>query len=166
MIVATLCATDVVLDTNVLSHADNAGSAHQATALTVLAWVRDSSVAWVLDDQGKAAPDPKTSLLYSEYHNTLAPQGLALALFTFLLQAERVRFAARPGQDVQKKLQTLVPRNKCDRAVLGAAHGTVDQVLVTNDYDDFPSAIRGAVKKQLGVEVIDSDEAATQRGLT
>lgn len=150
----------MVLDTNVLSYADNSQSDKHPDALNVVKFVHQSSLKWVLDDQGKAAPDPSTSLLYSEYLNTLAPQGYSLTVFYYLLQTARVSFAARPDRNDRQEIRKLVPKNTFDQAVLGAALGSADHVLVSDDYRDFPAPVRRAALKRWGVIILGSVEAA------
>ena len=160
MRIITECPTDVVLDTNALSHAEQPSKATHQSSLRLIEWLRDESdVRWILDDQGKNAPDPTTSLLASEYWATLKPGGASLNVFTAYLGSGRVGFAPRPNSSVRKVIQTLVPRNKKDRAVLGAAVGSADRVLISNDYDDFPSNIRERCLGDLCVQVLDTDEA-------
>ena len=161
MIVASQCTTDVVLDTNVLSHADNAGAPQHESALRVLEWMSGCDVLWILDDQGKSAPDPATSVLYSEYRRTLAPQGYAITLFIACLGSNRIRFARRPDRPIRESVKRLVPRNTRDQAVLGAAHGSTDRVLVSNDMRDFSPRVREDTKHELSVMILDSDEAVS-----
>lgn len=162
MTIADLCNEDIVLDTNVLSHAENPGSVNQESALAVLHWMMKSNTLWVLDDNGKDAPNPWTSILYVEYHETLPPQSLSLLLLQTCLQSERVKFAARPTRVDREIIERLIPRNKRDRAVLGAARGSTDRILVSNDEADFDAATRKAVKKVLGVQILNSAEASVK----
>lgn len=161
MKVASHCAVGVVIDTNVMAHAENSSNVNHLTAFAVVTWLRDhASMLLILDDQGKAKPDPSTSVLYSEYRSTLDPQGFALTLVTALLAGGRVDFAERPDRRTREAIAGLVPRNKPDRAVLGAACGCDDRTLVSNDYVDFPHEVREQCRTQFSVEIIDSDEAA------
>lgn len=161
MRLAARCGEGVVIDTNVMAHADNAGDARHPSSFAVAAWLRDHpTVLLVLDDQGKKKPDPATSVLFSEYRETLSPQGFALTLIMTLLASGRVAFAERPDRETRESIAALVPRNKPDRAVLGAACGCADHTLVSNDYDDFPDAVRDRCAEELGVEILDSAEAA------
>ena len=134
------CRRDIVVDTNVFGHADNSGERRHAASLALLVWLREAdTVRLVLDHQGKSEPDPeKTSVLYMEYRDTLSPQGLGAALVSHLLAtAERHRFVPRPSHQVSEQIRALVPRNKRDRAVLGAAAGSLDRLLASNDLTDF-----------------------------
>lgn len=155
-----LCKHDVVIDTNVLSHASNTTHPYHQSALEIIKWLQSSSsVLWVLDDQGKMAPKIETSLLASEYFATLPPQSLPLTVLARYLSFGRVSFAKRPSQADQKKLQKIVPRNKCDRAVLGAAVGSQDKVLLSNDEKDFHASAREESNKCWSVSVLLSSEA-------
>lgn len=160
MIVKSRCRAGLVVDTNVMAHADHKGTANHDSALVLLTWLRDhESIHLVLDDQGKAAPDLSTSVLATEYRATLSPQGFALNLFAALLGSKRVAFADRPDYTTRRCIAKLVPGNTADRAVLGAATGCQDKLLVSNDFGDFPHDVRDACRDELGVDVMDSDQA-------
>ena len=160
MIFGHRCGKSLVIDTNVLAHADNRSTAFHESALLLLNALREQAgITLTLDDQGNAAPDLSTSVLASEYRATLAPQGFGLTLFTALLVSGRVVFAARPDRSTRDAIRSLVTRNPSDRAVLGAAVGCSDKLLVTNDYDDFPTDVREEALAQLYVDVVDSAEA-------
>lgn len=163
MRLAELCVNDVVLDTNVLSHADNPGCPSYAESRNAVLWVVGSNVHWVLDDQGKNAPNPATSVLFSEYCNTLAPQSHILLQFISCLQRGRVRFASRPNQTDRERVRKLVPRNKRDQAILGATLGTVDKLLVSNDLDDFSEAVRKKAAKILGTSILSASDFEVDR---
>ena len=158
MKIADIGLTDVVIDTNVLSHADNPASNNQASALALLSWMSTSSIHWVLDDNGKHQPDPTTSLLYHEYQQTLAPQGLAIQIFTACLMNKRVRFSQRPTQVVRDEIRKLIAKNKKDQVVLGAACGSESKTLFTNDFNDFSDKVRDHVQKKLSVDIFRSTE--------
>jgi hypothetical protein len=152
------CSTDVVLDTNVLSHADNPGSSYQASARNVLDWMRSCEAYWVLDDNGKRQPDPHTSQLFLEYKQTLPPMGASIQLFAACLARGRVWFAPRPGQSVRDNIRQLVPRNKKDQVILGAAAGSRDKVLISNDESDFSNSVRKKALSRLNVTILHSED--------
>lgn len=158
-----ICVQDIVLDTNVLVHANGGGGSPEVTmsALSVLQWLAGShSIRWVLDDQGKAAPDLSTSVLAAEYSASLPPQSFALILLSNFLASNRVSFSKRPSQATAKAIRKLLHRNSYDRAVLGAAVGSCDKVLISNDEDDFNSNVRVEVDEQFSVLILTSGEVA------
>ncbi|NMH97963.1 hypothetical protein [Pseudonocardia acidicola] len=157
------CRRDIVIDTNVLVHAAGGGGAAEEkdSSLAILAWLSETTeVLWVLDDQGKRAPDLSTSVLASEYNSSLPPQSIGLALLTSFLLSNRVSFSPRPSQADAKVIRRLVPNNTRDRAVLGAAIGAQDKVLVSNDYADFSVDVREQAKENFGASIHDSTELA------
>ena len=146
--------SDVVIDTNVLSHSENTGSEFHADSLELVVLVAESNdLFWVLDDNGKSAPAIETSLLWAEYQDTLSPTCSALLILQQLLSAGRVCFSDRPDLRLRKQIEGLVPKNKRDRVVLGAAVNSGSKRLVTNDWADFGEDVRRKCKKQLGVVV-------------
>lgn len=155
---------DVVIDTNVLAHSGNPMSHHHADALDfIISVVDEDGRSWVMDDNGKAAPLLESSLLWSEYQQTLAPTSVAMILFQQMLSRGRVCFAARPSQDVRNKIRRLVPRNGKDRVVLGAAVNSGSKWLVTNDQTDFSDSVRDECGRDWGVRVSAVGEAQSSR---
>lgn len=150
---------DIVIDTNVMSHSANPNCVDFPSALAVIEWLRNSSISLVFDDLGKNKPDPSTSLLYTEYRNTLPIGSAAMVLVMTMLQQGRVTFSSRPARTQAEKINGMLPKNKKDRAVLGAALGSVDKVLVTNDWSDFSQKVRSRCLKEFSVHVLSSREA-------
>jgi hypothetical protein len=145
---------DIAVDTCVLAHACQARFVYAESAVALLDRIRvREDLMWVLDDNGKAAPAVETSLLWAEYNQTLGPQSFPLILVASLLRSGRVFFARRPGQSLRGSIRRLVPGNQRDQVVLGAAAGSSDKVLATNDFDDFPDSVRAEIRSQLGIAI-------------
>lgn len=90
----------------------------------------------------------RTSVLVREYRSTLPP-GVSGA--GDLCASSRV---CSP-----KTIEKFVPRNKNDRVISGAAHGSLSKVLVSDDDADFPESARSAIRKKLAVDTLGSAEA-------
>lgn len=152
---------DVTLDTNVLVHSKTPTSPYYVSAYEVLDWLRTckSGTRWVLDDQGQSAPNPDTSVLYMEYRKHLPPQSLPMILLVHFLKASRIHWSARPDTSLRKSLRELVPGNKHDQAILGAAVGSTGRFLVSNDFNDFPASVRDRVRRELETAIVSSVEA-------
>ncbi|MBM4477216.1 hypothetical protein GS456_25460 [Rhodococcus hoagii] len=151
--------TSAVFDTCALAHAVNDANPYKESSLKMIeSLLNDSSLKLVLDDNGKSAPDTQTSLLFHEYHQTLPPQSLPLIMVTTLLQFQRVTFSTRPKEAARKEIRKLIPKNKKDQTILGAASTSESKTLVTNDFDDFPTRVRDQISKTFGVSVISSME--------
>ncbi|WP_371405246.1 hypothetical protein OHA10_06440 [Kribbella sp. NBC_00662] len=154
---------DVVVDANVLAHSDNANSFYYVDALELIDWIveQGGAVKWAMDDNGKTAPAIETSTIYAEYIGTVSPQCPALLIFQNLLsQSGRVCFADRPDQSLRNTIRKLVPRNKKDQVVLGAACGSGSRWLVSGDLNDFPDDLRDECEDLLNVRITDCSERA------
>jgi hypothetical protein len=88
--------------------------------------------------------------------------GASIQLFAACLARGRVRFAPRPGQSVRDNIRHLVPRNKKDQVVLGAAAGSKDKVLISNDESDFSNSVRKKALSQLKVTILHSEDIDPQ----
>lgn len=158
---STICSSDIVVDTDVLCHSCNPGVPQHSASLSVVEWLEESeTVRWVLDDQGKAQPELSTSVLASQYQATLPPQSFAMVVFMHFLASGRIAFSDRPSRRDRERIQRLVPRNKTDQAVMGAALGSVDKVLISNDTDDFSPEVRSDAKATLGILILEAIEVA------
>ncbi|MFD9769094.1 hypothetical protein ACFWXE_02060 [[Kitasatospora] papulosa] len=156
-----ICSQDFVIDTCVLAHACQENYPLHESAFSLVEWLGGQSKAqWVLDDNGKKAPAIETSLLYAEYHSTLSPQSLPLMLLARYMRFGLVKFSARPKQQLRDKIREMVPRNKKDQVVLGAAAGSIDRVLFSNDEDDFSQEVRRDATSSLDVSIYFSDEVS------
>lgn len=145
---------DVVIDTNVLKACENDAISFNPEALDFLAWfTAEEDLCWAMDDNGKKRPLLDTSVLWSEYHTTLDPVGTAMLLFAQLSARQRVVFSDRPSESVRNKIAKLIPRNKKDRAVLGAATTACSRWLVSEDDDDFPMDVRDKALDLFGVQI-------------
>jgi hypothetical protein len=148
---------DFVIDTNILANSANDGSPHQADCLRFIVALSESGAFWALDDNGKNAPVIDTSLLWAEYGETVSPQAPAMLILQSLL-GDRVCFADRPDERTRKLIRALVPANKRDQVILGAATGAGSRRLVSGDFSDFSVVVRKSCAKNLKVFVLDADE--------
>jgi hypothetical protein len=145
---------DVVVDTNVLAHSANESSVEHADSIEFLVWLSEEPHRfWALDDNGKSAPMLQTSLLWAEYQGTLSPSSTAMLLFQQVIAAGRLCFAERPRKSQRTTIMELLPRNRKDRVVLGAAVNTGSKWLVSNDYADFTADVRARCLNELGVRI-------------
>ena len=154
-----VCSRDVVIDTCVFAHSCQPESRFGRESVELLRWIREhDEVQLALDNTGKDAPNLNTSVLYKEYRDTLPPQSAALVLFSALLASGRVVFSSRPPESDRRVIRSLVPKNKRDQAVLGAAVTSADHLLVSNDERDFNDEVRTRAQRSLRVRIVRSDE--------
>ena len=152
--------TELVVDANVLAHSGNPANRYFDSALEIIIGLVESDDLLALDDTGKDAPNAATSNLYREYVESISPVSLAASVLATLLSGERVNFYPRPGRQTWTKCKQLVPRNNNDAIVIGIGACTGDNIVISNDFADFPVRVRSQTKKTLGVTILCSDEFA------
>jgi len=151
---------EYVIDANVLGHAMNPAERFHPSAVELLVGLLESTDCLVFDDTS-GSQDLDGSHLAHEYQRWVQVPGLAQEFFIRIVEDhDRHRFVGRPNAEVWRACQNLVRRNKRDCIFLGVATQTASRELISNDYNDFDAGVRTAARRQLSVDIIDSDEAA------
>lgn len=146
--------TDIVIDTNVLLHADDPRQAHQAQAYELLQKLRRVTTALCVDEGFDLDESKNASLIGGEYFERLTATHTATALLAHLFANDRVKLVTRsvtPG--VQKALNQCV-RKKRDRTFLAVARNSAERILCSHDFEDMQTTKRKFLKDRVGVEVL------------
>jgi hypothetical protein len=147
---------DVVIDTNVLMHACDPRQAHQGQCLRLIELMRDGN-ALLLVDEGTNPQKPLEGFVMSEYTARLAPGTPGQELLILLLSSSRVsgvpRHVPRP---VAKELERIP--NTRDRKFVAVAWNSVDHVLASQDFTDFPRKVRRRIQDKISVEILDATD--------
>lgn len=154
---------DIVIDTNVLMHATNPKSGRQQQSVGLLRAMLDSDTALCLDTvfSGQLA-QPESSLIWQEYSDNLGAPGFSSEFLTKMATGRRIVHVSRT---VERSAQKWISRqivNSRDRTFVRVALNSIERVLVSHDYQDFPTKVRSACLLRLGVEVLEA-EGATVR---
>jgi hypothetical protein len=145
---------DVVLDTNVLMHADDKRQSHQPDAHKLLEDLLGNSTALCVDEGFDMDAAKNKSLIGGEYFERLTATHTAMGVLAHLAATGRVKFVSRTVPvPVKKGIQQCV-RNSRDRTFLAVAHNSTEHVLCSHDYEDMQSAKRKHLKSCTGVEVV------------
>ena len=146
---------DVVLDTNVLKHADDPREIRREDAIDLVLRMFDASTTLAIDE-GFALGDSNTSLIGKEYLDNLVPGMLGLQLLVELVDQARLKpLSIRSEVNSRRQINQLV-RNKRDRTFLLVALETVEKIFVSHDFDDFDVKKRKVIEKKLNVQVVDA----------
>ena len=151
---------DVVVDTNVLAHAENPNDAWFEASRGFFSALLASNVRWCLDEGFSPVESQNRSRIYSEYRATVLPVDLGMQVLAHLAGTGRVQLVPRPSSAVRQQIRRLVPRNTRDRVFIEVAYGCVDRLLVSHDYADFHDHCRSALRTSLAVDVIDAGSCA------
>jgi hypothetical protein len=152
---------DLVVDTNVLMHADNPNEDRQADAAEMLEVLLASDTALVVDEGFHLDEGKNKSLIGAEYLRLLQPLSTGYRVLAALASNGRVTFTDLSlDAAVRKRINQLV-RNKRDRTFLRGACKSAEHVLCSHDYQDLAQSKRRSIKKELDIQVDDA-EAVTR----
>lgn len=151
--------SDIVIDTNVLSHSSNPVEERFADSSMFLEMLAESSLCICVDEGFEFNESTNRSLIGAEYLLHVVPGSLAAAVLTTLLNSGRVREVARLApQALQRRINQMV-RNRRDRTFLAVAVNSIEHVLVSHDYEDFQQRKRADIRRRIGVSVIEASAA-------
>lgn len=143
--------SDLVVDSNVLSHAQNPGNANFEDAGILLEKLAASSTMLCMDGRFTIGVG-NSSLIGQEYLDNVGFGGVAFATLQFLMQTDRIKVVSVKVPLGEKKIvDSLVPNNKRDRTFVKVAFNSDEQRLVSHDFEDFTESVRTKIRARLGV---------------
>jgi predicted nucleic acid-binding protein len=149
---------DLVIDTNVLLHAQNPNERRCAAARTLLRKLLKSSTKLCIDDGFSIKPANNRSMIGGEYLDKLMHGSIGYAVLVELLRVSRVRqVPRRPGNKEAKKINQLI-RTRRDRTFVGVTCNSDERVLVSHDFRDFQISKRRLLRKSLNVHIVEAEE--------
>ncbi len=150
--------SDLVIDTNVLVHAQNPSEQRCADARRLLTTLLDTTAVLCVD-QGFACDEGQNrSHIGTEYLQNLRAGSLALQVIATLAGSGRVRqLGRRAPQATARQINQLI-RNRVDRVFLSVAFNSTDRVLVSHDLEDFQLPKRDTIRRTLGVRVVEAQD--------
>jgi hypothetical protein len=152
---------DVVIDTNVLVHADNPGEERHRDAVELLDQLLEADTKLGIDEGFDIDPQKNLSLIGQEYLEKLTPTSLAYLILAHLAQTERVTFIPRSFGAHTRKAVNQILKNKRDRTFVLVAGETENRVLCSHDFKDFGKRKRKDIKTKLGVAIVDASAAVS-----
>ena len=147
---------DIVIDTNVLMHAQNPDEPRFSDARQLIEHMLACLTALCVDRGFNVHPARNQSKIGAEYLDKLQPGSLGFALIVSLVEACRLKQTDRlPPHAVSRAINQLIS-NRRDRTFVGVSYNSTERVLVSHDYQDFQPAKRTVIRRNLGVRVIDA----------
>jgi hypothetical protein len=149
---------DVVLDTNLLMHADDERQPHQEACAKLLADLRSGDTALCVDEGFDPDESKNRSLIGGEYYERLTATHTATGLIAYLFANGRVRLLPTKTPVAVKKCIEQCVKTKRDRTFLAVAHNSEEQVLGSYDYQDMQPKKRKHIESGTGVRVLDASQ--------
>lgn len=144
---------DVVVDTNVLWHAENSGVAYYDESRRFLKRLETSTTIWRLDEGWDLNEAKNRSRLLSEYLSKLSWGDLGLSVLAFLARNERVKSSPRCNEQHRRVIRRWV-RDTTDQHFVRVACESEEQLFVSHDERSIPQKSRRELQANLGVEIV------------
>ena len=141
---------DIVIDTNVLMHANNPSSGRQQQAVELISAMLGASTALCLDAVfvGDLA-QPKSSLIEHEYMENLGAPSIGSEFLIRMASTGRiVRLPRTVEEDARQWINRQIG-NPRDRTFIRVTVNSSERVLVSHDFQDFPTDVRAGCSSSL-----------------
>lgn len=140
---------DIVVDTNVLMHADNPKSGRQASSKDLLSYIDRNQIPICIDEGLK---------IFNEYHEYLASSPIGRSYIAkWLSQNNYVLLTTKLSPSDSRWIGRNIS-DTLDKAFLKVAVNSQENDFVSHDFDDFPRRKRRDINDRLGVSVQTADE--------
>ena len=150
---------DIVLDTNVLMHADNSIEPRRQMSRDLLVALKDCETHLCVDEGFDLDTSKNRSQIGSEYLKHLRYGMLGLAVVAHLAGSLRLRQVSRRApQNVAKQIRMRVSKG-VDRTFLLVAFNSNGKTLACHDFNDVSIRVRANLRAKIGVRVLAADEA-------
>jgi hypothetical protein len=146
---------DVVVDTDVLAHAENPASGRQEDSRNFITAMRACGTLLCLDDEFTG--DEATSRgIAAEYLARLTPGSQGLTLIQELVEIGRIRVVSARVSTAQNRAIAQIIGDRTDRKFAKAAINSDEKVVVSHDRGFQAPTARKALAKRLGIGVLDA----------
>lgn len=147
---------DIVIDTNVLLHAQNPDESRFSDARQLIEQILECTTSLCIDRGFDISPARNQSKIGAEYLDKLQPGSLGFILIVNLVESFRLKQTDRlPPRDISRAINQLI-RKPRDRTFLGVSYNSTERMLVSHDYQDFQQAKRVVIRRNFGVKVVDA----------
>lgn len=151
--------TDVIVDTNVLLHADNPEEARQGEAVNLVRALVTGPTAVCVDEGFSPEEGDNRSLIGGEYLDKLTAVSLGYQMLVHVFSEGRIVEVSTSVSDQVRGIVRKAVNKPRDRTFLRVAYNSKERVLCSHDYEDFPARARRQLQKRLDVTVCDAADA-------
>lgn len=155
---------DVVVDTNVLVHAQNPQEDRFGDSVRFVENLLACRALLCVDSGFSTKESSNRSLIGAEYLEKLRAGSLGYAALVQLATSGRVREVARMADGAARKQILQLIRKPRDRTFLSVAWNSSGRLLVSHDYEDFQEGKRKEIHKVIGVRMADAAEMCVLLG--
>jgi len=150
---------DVVIDTNILLHAENKQEQRQQSCQILIDLLRDVDSKLCVDVGFDFEESNNRSIIGQEYIKHLRAGSLGYALVEYLARSGRVSILPRSVPPSVMRHIKQIPKGP-DRTYVRVANNSKDKTFVSHDFNDIPLTVRKRIKDAIDVCIVDANEAA------
>lgn len=149
---------DIVIDTNVLMHADDPRQKLQAVTAKLLDAIRTSQTKLCVDNLASLNSGKNRSQIMAEYLQHLAAQSVGRQFIAYIAGNGRLVERSKSVNGTIGNFINQKVTDKTDRVFVKVALNSDEKVLACHDFNDIPRAARKEIRKALAVRVSDAKE--------
>lgn len=149
---------DIVIDTNILMHANNHEAISQGECIKVINYLLTSSELICVD----TAVDVNRSFILNEYFSNLRTPGTAgRAFIEQMLKTGRFKAVSKSAGSRATGLinRTMNNNKQTDKTFLKVTYNSIDKTFVTEDFEDFTQDKRNMYADELEITLLTAHEA-------
>jgi hypothetical protein len=147
---------DIVVDTNVLMHADNPQEKRCAESRALVNDLTVGTTLLCMDEGFDIDQSHNRSAIGAEYLANVRFGSPSHAMIVKLALEARIRpLPRRAHRAAARRINQLV-RKRTDRTFLNVAVNSRSSFFVSHDFKDFQKAKRRTIRKELGVRVVEA----------
>lgn len=147
---------DIVIDTNVLLHAQNPNEKRFEDSSNFINKMLEEKTSLCVDEGFSENESKNKSIIGCEYLSNLQFGSIGLNLIVQLAHQQRIKqLTKRAPERIVRKINQLI-RNKKDRVFLSVAYNSDEKTLVSHDYIDFYKTKRRFISTNLQIQVIEA----------
>jgi len=150
--------SDIVVDTNVMMHAQNPMERRFKSSLTFLNALLKSATQICVDVGFDINPISNQSLIAGEYFKHLRFGSASYAVLTNLARANRIKELNKNLPDRERKVINQCVRKSRDKTFVVITRNSEEKILVSHDFKDFQNEKRAHLRRELGIAILEASE--------
>jgi predicted nucleic acid-binding protein len=147
---------DIVIDTNVLMHAENPNEVRSESAAKLIRTLLSCRAKLCVDEGFAIEESRNRSLIAGEYLERLRAGGVGLAFIVHLARNGRVSEVSSKVEQSLARFLTRRVSDKRDRTFLRVAANAHDRLMTSHDFSDLPLGKRREIRSISGIRILDA----------
>lgn len=151
---------DVVIDTNVLAHAQDPDNPRFEDSFSLLAQLLRCDTKLCLDEpHNPRESDATTSLIGAEYRDVVRPGSPGFAILVRLFSTARFKVVGTKVGEAERKWGNANLKKPRDRTFFRVTLCSDERTLVSHDYEDFTEVRREEARKRFAALICAAGDA-------